>query len=95
VRTKSLHYDVLGSSKQLKHSLERHVVSVSVGSTPEFHHYAGGIFNGPCLLMKNNHGVAAIGYGPDYWLIRNSWGSEWGEGGYIRVNMNDGSCGIL
>ncbi|EAS06391.1 papain family cysteine protease (macronuclear) [Tetrahymena thermophila SB210] len=40
-----------------------------------------------------NHAVTIIGYGPDYWLIRNSWGTQWGESGHIRVASN-GTGGI-
>merc|ERR1712187_1037583 len=38
--------------------------------------------------MAIDHAVLAVGYDTDYWLIRNSWGSSWGEGGYIRLTRN-------
>lgn len=57
--------------------------------------YGGGIFSGACSLTKGctlNHGVVAEGYdktGEGYWLVRNSWGDKWGEGGYIRLSRKN------
>lgn len=62
-------------------------VAVSVAAS-QFSLYGGGIFNG-CTGSTGaeiNHAVQAVGYSADFWLIRNSWGSNWGEGGYIRLS---------
>ncbi|XP_076009744.1 digestive cysteine proteinase 2 [Genypterus blacodes] len=62
--------------------------------------YSSGIYNEPSCNPNNlSHAVLLVGYGSeggqDYWLIKNSWGSSWGEGGYMRL-IRDGSntCGI-
>ncbi len=65
--------------------------------------YKKGIFIAPFCSNKLDHAVAAVGYGNEkgrnYWIIRNSWGTDWGEDGYIRVDMDNtgvfggGICG--
>ncbi|XP_027348329.1 macrodontain-1-like [Abrus precatorius] len=59
-----------------------------------FQFYSGGVFTGECGT-ELNHAVTAIGYGEDpdgkYWLIRNSWGQRWGEGGYMKMKREVGN----
>jgi len=55
--------------------------------------YGGGVFDrcskrglfGPGDNTLD-HGVQAVGYTADYWIVRNSWGAGWGESGYIRLS---------
>jgi xylem cysteine proteinase len=53
-----------------------------------FQHYATGVFSGACGASLD-HGVLVVGYGTDgssdYWKVKNSWGSTWGDAGYIRM----------
>lgn len=65
--------------------------------------YAGGVFAGCHKDTVVNHAVLAVGYGVDkkksgkkYWTIRNSWGSGWGERGFLRLERHSGDsdyCG--
>jgi len=71
-----------------------------------FQSYTRGIFNWQCSSVPN-HAVVLVGYGSEgnvgYWIIRNSWGDWWGEGGHMRImeNINNsnsclvGSSGYL
>ncbi|KAK1321960.1 hypothetical protein QJS10_CPA03g00139 [Acorus calamus] len=76
-------------------------VSVRVNGD-SFHLYESGIFNGDCETTLN-HAVTAVGYGTaddgtKYWLVKNSWGADFGENGYIRMQRDigapEGLCGI-
>ncbi|OHT02178.1 Crustapain [Tritrichomonas foetus] len=77
------------------------VVSVCIHSgDSEFKLYTGGIFDLPsCSKLFLDHAVDVVGYGSengkDYWIVRNSWGNQWGEEGYVRMSRNkDNQCGI-
>jgi C1A family cysteine protease len=66
----------------------------------EFQLYKSGIFTGKCGTNLD-HGVLAVGYSSDYYKVKNSWSTSWGEDGYIRLargdayNGKNGQCGIL
>lgn len=55
--------------------------------------YSSGIFTG-CSNNAINHAVTVVGYGPNYWIVKNSWGTGWGEQGYIKIKKGSRMCGI-
>ncbi|KAH8370819.1 hypothetical protein KR093_005101, partial [Drosophila rubida] len=71
---------------------EKGPISVAVDAS-FFQHYQGGILDEPSCQGGVNHGVVVVGYGHDdtggdYWLVKNSWGTSWGENGYVRMARN-------
>lgn len=66
----------------------------------KFAHYKSGIYNSnECSSQDVNHAVIVAGYGTengqDYWIIKNSWGSNWGMGGYMKLARNRRNmCGV-
>ena len=90
----------------LKQAVSHLPVSVAIQADQfEFQFYKSGIFTGNCgnpSSYELDHGVLAVGYGTedgqDYWIVKNSWGAEWGDNGYIRLARNveeeQGKCGI-
>jgi len=56
-----------------------------------FQLYKKGIYNKLCRgsVDKLNHGVLATGYTTEYYNVKNSWGSSWGESGYIRFFLKN------
>jgi len=76
-------------------------VSVAIeADQPVFQFYSSGVLDDPSCGTTLDHGVLVAGYGSDtksgktYWLVKNSWGSAWGESGYVRLARDKNTCGI-
>ncbi|XP_074509131.1 cathepsin S, ortholog2, tandem duplicate 1 [Sebastes fasciatus] len=75
-------------------------ISVAIDATrPRFAFFRSGVYDDESCTQKVNHGVLAVGYGTlngqDYWLVKNSWGSTFGDQGFIRMARNkNNQCGI-
>jgi len=89
---------VSGGESGLMSALQRNPVSVAIEADQSaFSQYRGGVLTSGCG-QQLDHGVTVVGYGTDggnaYWLIKNSWGTSFGENGYIRVGRSGNQCGV-
>ena len=85
----------------MKAAVAKQPVSVAVEADQKvFQQYTSGIFDSSSCGRKLDHATLVVGYGnqdgTDYWLMKNSWGTAWGEEGYMRLAIQDGIgvCGI-
>jgi len=97
------HTDVDQTEDALEAAVAQQPVSVAIEADQAvFQHYTSGILTNDACGSTLDHGVLAVGYGEEngqkYWKVKNSWGTTFGEDGYIRIAKgkasDGGECGI-
>jgi len=88
-----------GDEAALKDAVNKQPVSIAVdASGTQWQLYKSGVFNHPTCGTELDHGVLLVGYGAqdgvDYWKIKNSWATSWGEKGYYRIKSGVNKCGL-
>ena len=83
-------------------AVAQHPVAVGVQASSDiFQFYAGGIISDASCGTMIDHAVLVTGYGTDaagvdYWRVKNSWSTSWGEQGYARILRSSANiCGVL
>lgn len=83
---------------QLTEFLKKGPVSVALEVQYDFQAYSGGVYRSedPECGSGLNHGVLLVGQKKNYYIVKNSWGGDWGEEGFIRmeIGVGSGTCGI-
>ena len=97
------------SQNMMKAIVNEGPIQVAFTVYHDFMYYDGGIYQHVSGYTEGGHAVTAVGYGEengvDYWIIRNSWGPQWGESidgktnrgndrGYFRIVRGKNECGI-
>lgn len=99
----TIYFMVVSKSEvNLREAIAQQPVSVSIEADQDvFGLYQSGIFDSPECGTMLDHAVALVGYGSEngqkYYILRNSWGTDWGEEGYMRIadtGMGEGICGV-
>lgn len=83
----------------LEHVAKRGPIVAMMHASTEMNFYESGVFNDPtCSRVRANHPILIIGYGKErgrpYWLLKNSWGTEWGINGYMKIARGKKMCRI-
>merc|ERR1712098_111454 len=90
-------YKTVGSSSQsLMSAINQQPVSVAVeADQSSFQRYSGGTITSGCGTNLD-HGVLAVGYdsSANNFLVKNSWGTSWGNNGYLQISTSGNVCGI-
>lgn len=74
-------------------------IAVGIHFVEKFYLYKEGVFDHKFCQSNEGHALLIVGYGvfngKDYWLVKNSWGTDWGMNGYAMMSRNqDNQCGI-
>ena len=81
------------TNAQLLTKASESVISIAIAVIGGFQSYKSGVYTDPaCKTAQVNHAVTIVGYGTEkgrkYWLVRNSWGTHWGDKGYIKMDRD-------
>ena len=86
-----------GDVTMIKMALSHQPVTATLnGSCKSYQTYASGVYDDEkCAGTQLNHAVTMVGYGAEqgeeYWIVKDSWGTNWGDAGYIKIAIKPGA----
>jgi len=90
----SSHGQVNGTVNMQNEIYARGPIACTIAVTSAFESYSGGIFSDSTGARGANQVVEIVGWGPGYWIGRNSWGTYWGEHGWFQMAMGVDTLGV-
>lgn len=81
------------SDNALAQALMNGPVTVAIWVDNKFANYHTGILTNVPTSCKIAHQVVVTGYGSNYWKVKNSWGADWGDHGYVKFERTTAGCG--
>jgi len=99
MEVKSVHTFSARNEKKIMTALEQYGPLAIAVDASKFDYYSSGIMNGEgCAAGQPDHGVTIVGWGVEgdtkFWIVKNSWGEDWGENGYVRMVRGENACGV-
>ena len=90
---KVLNYTVLpADAASFKQTInEQGPITVWMEVYDDFFSYSSGVYQKAWGTLRGYHSIALVGYNDSgqYWIVKNSWGTGWGEGGYFRISYSE------
>lgn len=92
------HGSVNGTENMMSEIAARGPIACLIAVTDNLIAYTGGVFNDTTGAIEPDHVISVVGWGEEnsvpYWIVRNSWGTFWGELGFFRLVRGTNNLGI-
>ncbi|KAG8003822.1 Cathepsin O [Nibea albiflora] len=86
-----------GQEEAMMGQLVEHGPLAAIVDAVSWQDYLGGIIQHHCSSQRSNHAVLVVGYDTTgdipYWIVQNSWGTTWGNEGYVYIKIGGNICG--